>query len=356
MSAGNSRSNGQWLSEFAERFRALREAVLVLDERGYVADANPAASELFATSVSSLRDRHVRELVNLNGHTPDVGISADAARTDRPLQLSAWRAGGDEFSAEVTLSPYAAKNGEGAATVIVIRDLSDRKRIADIIAHRERLATVGEATARVVHNLRNTLTGITTLADSLLEATETWDRDSLELIQAEAQRAAAMLCELLDFSRRDSTRPLISLNEIVERAAQLSLLRDQSFDFKIVKAFCDEPALVLAGAGQLEQAVLNLLDNARHAVSGREAGRVTVSTWVDGNQVNLSVADNGCGIPEELLTRVFDPFFTTKDPGVGTGLGLAIVESTVREFGGAIAVSSEPGRGTTFIISFPRAA
>ena len=353
MSAPNSRSDGLRLSE---RFRALREAVLVLDERGYVADANPAASELFATSVSSLRDRHVRELVNLNGHTPDVGTSADAVKTDRPLQLSAWRAGDDEFSVEVTLSPYTSKDGDGAATVVVIRDLSDRHRILEIVAHRERLATVGEATARVVHNLRNTLTGITTLVDDLLETTEASDVDSLVMVQGEAQRAAAMLCELLTFSRRDATRPLVSLNEVVERAAQLSSLRHRSANFEIVKELSDESAQVLAGAAQLEQAVLNLLDNARHAVSGRETGCVTVRTWVDGNQVKLSVADNGCGIPEDLLGRVFDPFFTTKDPGVGTGLGLAIAESTVREFGGAITVSSEPGGGTTFILSFPRAA
>jgi PAS domain S-box-containing protein len=296
MSAPKNRPNHPKPNELVQHLYEPGKAVLVLDERGQISGANPAASRLFSIDVDSLCDRHVSELLNLNGHALDVVVGTKAKKTEQPLLLVARRADGEEFCAEVSVSVFVGEDGIDTATVIAVRDLTDRESTFSRLAHRERLATIGEATARVAHNLRNTLTGITTLVDELLEATEASDRDSLELIQGEAQRAAAMLSELLEFSRRDAARPLVSLNVVVARAAQLGRLRERSVGVELVQELSAESARVLAGASQLEQAVLNLLDNARHAVRGREGGRITVRTWVDGGCVMLSVTDNGCGI------------------------------------------------------------
>ncbi|NIR45695.1 MAG: HAMP domain-containing histidine kinase [Gemmatimonadetes bacterium] len=229
-----------------------------------------------------------------------------------------------------------------------LRQTSDRQRIVSITAHRERLATLGEITARVIHGLGGPLTGITTLVDDLIESGVSGDPETLELVRTEAERAALMVRELLVFARRESEDTLVSVNELAERAIALWTLADRCQNVDLVRELCPQPTFIVGAQSQLEQAILNLLDNAQHAVSGRPDGRIVVRTSHEGGAVVLEVEDNGPGIPREAQERVFEPFFTTKAPGVGTGLGLAIVESVVRECGGTVAVRSRPGRGATF--------
>ncbi|MFH1026769.1 MAG: ATP-binding protein, partial [Pseudomonadota bacterium] len=103
---------------------------------------------------------------------------------------------------------------------------------------------------------------------------------------------------------------------------------------------------------QLNQVFLNLLVNAAHAMEGGQ-GSITVRTWSDGADINVSVADTGCGIPEDIQQRIFEPFFTTKEVGKGTGLGLSISYDIARKHGGEITVESKPGHGTTFTVRLP---
>lgn len=224
----------------------------------------------------------------------------------------------------------------------------------EIEAHRERLAMVGKLTAQVVHALSSPLTGITAIVDELLEECGSDERKSLELVRNEAERASAIVREILHFARRETSRPVVSLNEIVEGALSLFDLGERSNRLKLTRELTEEPTLLRAAPSQLQQAILNLLDNARHAVNGRGGGEIKIRTIADGERVRIEVSDNGPGIPLEIRDRIFEPFFTTKAPGVGTGLGLAIVASVVRESGGEISLDSAPGSGTRFTISLPR--
>ncbi len=226
----------------------------------------------------------------------------------------------------------------------------------DIATHRERLATMGEITAQVLHGLGSPLTGITTIVDDLLVDCDDANRESLELVKGEAERASALVRELLCFTRRDTADPVVSLNEIADRAMNLFSLRARPDDIRIVYDLSPDSTAVRAGESRLEQVMLNLFDNARHAVDGATEGMITVRTTVGATHVVLEVSDNGKGMPPEIQNRVFEPFFTTKAPGVGTGLGLAIVAGIVRDHGGAITVQSTPGSGSTFTISLPKAS
>ncbi len=340
------------LRRLGRQFQALRDAVLVIDEEGYVADANPAAAEIFATSTFELQERHVQELIHLNGHWTADGPAAQVLEDARPLMLSARRINGDEFPAEVTMSQYGVGDGRRPATVAVVRDLSDRQRMLQIAAHRERLAAVGEVTAQIMHGLNSPLTGIATLVQELLETCGDGERELLELVMSEAERAGAMVHELLYFTRRDATVPEVDLNEIVRRATQLFKLRHGCAKGELTAELDDQLARVHGQPTQIEQLVINLLDNACHALDGTDEPRIEIRTRADGDRVVLQVSDNGPGVPAEIQERIFEPFFTTKEPGVGTGLGLAIVESIVRECGGTITVESEPGRGATFTVAF----
>ncbi len=248
--------------------------------------------------------------------------------------------------------------GDGccAATVAVVRDLSERQRIFEITAQRERLADIGQLTAEVAHEISRPITGIRTLIDDLLVTCRDDDRETLELVKTEAQRASALIHEVLLFARRDTSKPVIELNELVERATNLFALRNRRrVNITIDRVLSDEPTPIHGQPCQLEQVVLNLLENAAHAIADRAEGEIRIRTRVEEAQVILEVSDNGGGIPPEILERIFEPFFTTKERGVGTGLGLAIVDSIVREHGGTLTVCSRPGELTTFVLAFPKA-
>jgi signal transduction histidine kinase len=226
------------------------------------------------------------------------------------------------------------------------------ERLLEVTAHRERLATMGQITAQVIHGLSSPLTGISTLADYLLETVDEQERDSVEMLKAEAARASTLVRELLNFARRDGKKGNVSLNEIVESALRLSALRVRYRRTELLTELSDEITAIEASRTQIEQVIFNLLDNAHQALDGRKGGRITIRTKVEDGHVILEIEDNGPGVPPELKDRVFEPFFTTKDPGVGTGLGLAIVNGIVRECGGTISLASRAGH-TSFSISFP---
>jgi signal transduction histidine kinase len=272
------------------------------------------------------------------------------------LPLNAGERGDDRPVRGRSSTRQHPRNGGRMETAPATSDLSFHRRIAEIEAHRERLASMGEITAHVVHALSGSLTGIMTVVDGLLEDCNEGDRRSLELVRNEAARASSIVREVLHFARRDVSRPVISLNDAVERAINLFALADPADPVELRRDLTDRPTPVRAAPSQLEQVVLNLLENARHAINGRQPGEITVRTAVNGHKVTLEVSDNGSGIPPEIRERIFEPFFTTKEPGVGTGLGLAIVATVIRDCRGEIAVDSTPGKGTTFTISFEKSS
>ncbi len=267
---------------------------------------------------------------------------------DDPLLIAV--AGGVYWSAVVlySVSLWLLYLGIGLAP-------STGHRQHEIATHRERLATMGEITAQVLHGLSSPLTGITTIVDDLLVDCDDASRESLQLVKGEAERASALVRELLCFTHRDTAGPVVSINEIADRAMNLFSQRARPDDIRFVYDLSPDSTAVRAGENRLEQVMLNLLDNARHAVEGVTDGMITVRTTASESHVILEVSDNGAGIPEEIQNRVFEPFFTTKAPDVGTGLGLAIVAGIVRDHGGEITVQSTPGSGSTFTISLPKA-
>ncbi len=225
-----------------------------------------------------------------------------------------------------------------------------------------KLATLGELTTGVAHELNNPLNNIGLYVGNVLDMVaageESHERVAHDLGQAmrQVQKATEIINHLRVFGRAAPTsRDAVSVNEVVERS--LSLLREQlrlrQVDVDLHLSETDP--FVQANAIQLEQVLMNLLTNARDALSGSPTKRITIASEVIGESVRLVVEDSGPGIPKDLEERIFDPFFTTKDVGEGTGLGLSIVYGIVREHGGSIAVQNEPGAGARFVIDLPTA-
>jgi len=227
-----------------------------------------------------------------------------------------------------------------------------------------RLATIGTIAAVIAHEFNNLLTPIVSYSQYALESIEAGAPD-MEMIKKaltksyQSSTKAGRICSsMLDLARGESTSGLIEIQKLVDEVL-LVLARDPQKDGIALRVQI-QPGLCVAGDHiQLEQVLLNLLINARHAMLGKGGALTVKAQRLDGSEeIRVQVIDTGPGIPEKLLPKIFQPFFTTKGTAKkgearGTGLGLAICKEIVEHHRGRIEVTSEVGRGTTFSIYLP---
>ena len=223
-----------------------------------------------------------------------------------------------------------------------------------------KLATLGELTTGVAHELNNPLNNIGLFTGNVIDLVKVGRQDKerilgdLEKTMQQVRKATQIISHLRTFGRAAPvSREPLDVNAVVEQA--LSLMGEQ-LRVRGIEAHLDltpDGPLVLGNAIQLEQVFLNLLSNARDALADSPRKAISVSSRLDGGIVRLAFRDTGPGIPPELEQRVFDPFFTTKDVGAGTGLGLSITYGIVRDHGGSISVDSRAGEGATFVVELP---
>jgi signal transduction histidine kinase len=248
----------------------------------------------------------------------------------------------------------------------VMRELDTRQ---GQLVRSEKLAALGTLLSGVAHELNNPLSNISTSCQILTEEMEHGDpefrKELLDQILDETWRARRIVRSLLDYARdREFTREALPLAALVEET--LRLIRGRIPAEVAIKVAIAVDLLVPGDRQRLQQVLINVIGNAVEAVAG--AGQIDVAARLTaepcpaaalvfgqcgGKVVEISVHDNGQGIPAEVLPRIFDPFFTTKPVGNGLGLGLFIVFEIVEEHGGCIAVTSEAGKGTDFLIRLP---
>jgi two-component system, NtrC family, sensor kinase len=238
---------------------------------------------------------------------------------------------------------------------------SELRRAHEHALQTEKMASIGKMAAVLAHEINNPLSGILTYAKLLhkwIDRDATGHRqeicDSLDLIASESRRCGDLVKNLLTFSR---TTPMnvqaADLNHVIGQSLRLvqhqldlaGIQVQQKLDPDLPQVHCD--------AAQIEQVVLALVMNALDAMPQGGNLWLTTSFTREPNQVRIVVRDDGSGIPAEILPRIFEPFLTTKETGRGVGLGLAISHSILERHRGAIEVQSEPGRGTTFIVTLP---
>jgi signal transduction histidine kinase/CheY-like chemotaxis protein len=255
-----------------------------------------------------------------------------------------------------------------AGLVLTCRDVTERNELERQLRHAQKLEAVGHLAGGLAHDFNNVLAAIRgyteLLKDELPEDSPA--RADLRHIEHAVDRAATVTGKLLAFSRKQAVQPTTIEPNAVLRSLD-PLLRQLLTDrVDVVTDYDPDLWPVTADQGQLEQAVINLLTNARDAMP--QGGKVQISTanhtilapsaetgdLAPGDYVALVVSDQGTGIPEDLRQRIFEPFFSTKPKDRGTGLGLAMVHGIVTGGGGHVTVESRVGRGTTFTILLPR--
>jgi signal transduction histidine kinase len=220
----------------------------------------------------------------------------------------------------------------------------------------ERLASIGQSMAGVVHDINAPLTAVTAFAQLIMrDSQEPKTRERVGHIMEGAQRAQRLVRELLTLARPHApTLESVDLHQLLQVAMDLERPQCSASAIRLVSAF--EPTLppVKADPHRLGQVFINLLVNARQAMDAAEKGdNITVRTERRDGRVAIRIIDNGPGIPETIKPRIFDWFFTTKPPGEGTGLGLAVSREIVVAHRGDMRLEDTPGGGATFVIEFP---
>ena len=250
-------------------------------------------------------------------------------------------------------------------TIIRRRD-AEAERLNEQLLEAGKLASIGELSAGVAHEINNPLAIILTERQLLLDAVQHAPiadpefqeqfSDSMSQIDIQVQRCKRITQNLLRFSRRtESMIETVDLNGFIREVIDLMEREARTSGIKFFSELDPQLPPLLSDPSQLQQVLLNLITNAIDAHDGKPYGSIRVSTRADHRlqQAELTVADTGVGIKPEHLRRIFDPFFTTKAVGKGTGLGLSICYSIIRRLGGNISVRSEPGKGTEFTIVLP---
>jgi signal transduction histidine kinase/CheY-like chemotaxis protein len=343
---------------------SIDSGVLLLDTEGKIC----AASDRLA-QILNIEGRPLMEL-----GTVKAMVESLAPRLKRPEETAArWlerlsqgdEAGWDEFELvrparkviERFFRPLFTRAGARLGWLEIYRDITGQRIIQSKLLQREKMAALGQLVSGIAHELNNPLTGIQGYAQLLLSRRSGDERTAdAQRISQEAERAGRIVKNLLLFARETKPeRRAVDLNEVVERTLAL-----RSYELKIENIQVDlDPAPdlppTLADAAQLQQVVFNLIVNAEQAIQqGRGRGRIAIRTRrLAGDRIALEIADDGPGIPQEIVSRIFDPFFTTKPAGVGTGLGLSIVYGIVQEHGGEVSVETTPGQGAKLTVELP---
>jgi PAS domain S-box-containing protein len=368
------------LRESQEQFRLLVQgvtdyAIYLLDREGYVSNWNPGAQRIKGYLPDEIIGRHFSLFYTEEDRADEVPRRAlETARTEGRFEKEGWRVrkDGSRFWAHVLIDPIRGDEGELLGYAKVTRDITERREAQknldearEALFQSQKMEAIGQLTGGIAHDFNNLLMVVLGSLELMRKRLPDDPRLAtlLENAVEGAQRGAALTQRLLAFARRQDLKQeavdiatLVSgVRELLQRSLGPSIGIDTRFPATL------KPAL--ADSNQLEMVLLNLVVNARDAMS--EGGRITITACEEafaadaagkpgpGHYVRLSVTDTGAGMDEATLRRATEPFFTTKGPGKGTGLGLSVVNGITEQIGGRFSLESTPGKGTTATLWLP---
>ncbi|MCC6573379.1 MAG: response regulator [Planctomycetes bacterium] len=298
-------------------------------------------------------------------YTPETGLALPDATGEIGVLTRAFR----HMAAEVKEKTEALKRETAERLKAAEQNYAEQQRLNEQLRQAQKMEAIGQLAGGVAHDFNNILSIIIGYADLERQKGKAGsDLDAWTQVGRAGERAAALTRQLLAFSRRQIIAPkIISLNESIGDMAKM-LKRLIGEDIELASALVPDPWFVSADPNQVEQVVMNIAVNARDAMP--KGGKLTIETAnvtlddeycrtrqgaIPGEYFMLAVSDTGAGMDAQTQQHLFEPFFTTKERGRGTGLGLATVYGVVKQNKGHIAVYSEPGKGTTFKVYWPRA-
>ena len=364
---------------FATTLESVGDAVIATDRDGFVTFMNAVAEKVTGWTRQDAKGKKVTEVlkvVDARGQplasAPDQAEQTEQGefKVELPTGARLQDRSGTPKEVDDSVAPILDDQGNVLGTVVVFRDITQKKRLEQRLAASERLASISTMAAGMAHEINTPLAGTLGNLEFALRRLQGVQADVkglqaggpihqavTEAIEALADanragaRVRAIVTDLKKFTMADdAVRELVDLPDIIDAAITLNLAQPGP-PTKVVVKLGTTP-LVAANEGRLAQALANLLLNAGQA--GASCIELVTHTNDAGRAV-VEVRDDGSGILPDVLPKIFDPFFTTKPVGTGLGLGLSICHAVVTALGGEVGVHSQPGRGATFLVTLPAA-
>ncbi len=355
------------------------DAIVTLDSESKVLSWNPAAERIYGYSASEMVGQVPHALFPEERQSESLAIR-ERMKQGKILTLvetERRRKGGETFDAQITYSPLRDPRGEVTGYSVIIRDISETKKMErelaqtndelqrtvvelhlaqEVAIRSKKLASIGTLVAGVSHEILNPINNMSVtiqmLQREIVERTPENLSEALDSMQEEVGRVVKISDNLLKFSRQKEPRAKpVELPHLMDQVIDLLSHETRLENIEVVREYSPDLPKVRGDEDQLRQVFFNLIQNARDAMPS--GGRLVLQTQVKNGWVCTSVQDTGEGIPEEVREKVFDPFFSTKPEGKGTGLGLSVSYGIIEAHKGSLTVESKDKEGTTFRVELP---
>ena len=359
--------NEKLTSEFKELKRftenvveVIQDGLVAIDENGKILYFNKAAQDILGYDKNQVIGKNIKNLFSDQELRAFLSVSfkAGEARIGREIEIK--KVNDNTVSIGYTTALLTDDYGSVEGHIITFKDLTEIHRMQEEILRMDRLASLGEISSGIAHEIRNPLAAIKTTAQAMEDevAIDDPQREFLTRIVKEIDRLDAMLRTFFSFAK--PKKPQLTQCDIRDVIHEVLLLLNKDIKnnkMEVVEKYAQDLPLIHADFHQMQQVFLNLFLNSIIFISDKNEPKLFITAWgkktkgKKNDTLEISVTDTGVGIEDDLMVKIFDPFFTTR--ARGAGLGLAITYRIIQRHGGNISVKSKVGEGTTFIITFP---
>jgi PAS domain S-box-containing protein len=347
----------QTKQEWEDTFDAITDMITIHDRDFNIVRANKAAQQILGLPVLNCSQAKCYEYYHGKSRPPENCLSCQCYETGQPTVFEQYEPHLDRLL-EVRAMPRFDSEQRLMGVIHVLRDITEHKRIEESLQRAEQMKLVGEWATALAHEIKNPLAGIKVSVEVLADDLELEeDKEVVQRAVDEIKRIEILLKSLLNFAKPPKPQlRLTDLNPLLEKTAVFALKHPPFVGgnggiIHIVKEFAPDLPRIMADPMQLQQVFLNLLLNSIEAMPDGGTLFLKTAEAPSLKTVKVEISDTGKGVAPQMLDRIFQPFFTTKKKG--SGLGLAVCKRLVEQHNGDIAVSSQPGQGAVFALTFP---
>ena len=343
-------------AKFRDLFETVRHGLYFSSREGKFLDCNQAMVDMlgYPSKEEVLAMDLAKDLYLDPSHRQEFQRMIEAGDYVKDYEVQYKKKSGEPITVLLTAHVRKDRAGRVLGYQGIFIDITERKRLEQQLFQSEKLAAMGRLTAQIAHELNNPIYGVMNCLDLLKsEVPDTSKkRRFLDMALSETKRISELLRGMLSFFRPDEdVKSMVDLNKIIEDVILFVGKQLQEFKIHVDLDLAEGLPNVFASGNQMKQVLLNLIMNAKTAMS--RGGTLTLTTRSTDDNVTVRVSDTGAGIPPEIRDRIFEAFFTTKSDVKGVGLGLSVCFGIIHQHNGEIQVESEEGEGTTFTITLP---